>query len=294
MHLSIRDEIVFAAGYETLGEGLRDLGIRAVELWVKRDDTVPAIAPERDPEHRTRLDITSPADLDELHGQARAEGVHIAALCMGNNFNAENKPAEYAWAVRAVRAAHELGAPALRIDAIMSGEKDLPLERRQELVATAIQTILHETSTTGVDLGIENHGFQGNDPDFLAGLLARVGSHRLGLTLDSGNFYWRGWPLSKVYEIFAQFAPVVKHTHIKNIHYPVEIRETERAMGYEYGKYVCPIHEGDIDHTRYITLLQHAGYDRDICLEDESLSKYTPDQRKANLRATADFFRPLF
>ena len=293
MHLSIRDEIVFAAGYETVGEGLRDLGLRAVELWVRRDDTVPAIAPERDPAQRARLRIDSPAEMDELHGQARAEGIHITALCMGNNFNASNKHAEYAWAVRAVHAAHTLNAPAVRIDAIMSGEKDLPLEQRQELVATAIHTILHETASTGVDLGIENHGFQGNDPDFLTGLLDKVGSPRLGLTLDSGNFYWRGWPLSRVYEIFAQFAPVVKHTHIKNIAYPAEIRETQREMGYEYGKYVCPIHEGDIDHARYIALLQHAGYDRDICLEDESLGKYSPEQRKANLRATADFFRAI-
>ena len=85
----------------------------------------------------------------------------------------------------------------------------------------------------------------------------------------------------------------MKHTHIKNIAYPPELRETQREMGYEYDKYVSPIHEGDIDHARYIALLHQAGYDRDICLEDESLGKYAPAQRKANLRATADFFRPL-
>ena len=293
MYLSIRDEIVFAAGYDTLAHGLRDLNVRGIELWVKRDDTVAAIAPERDPEGRTRLNITVQSDLDELSGQARAEAVKIAALCMGNNFNADDKAAEIAWAVRAVNAARELNAPAVRIDAIMSGEKDLPLEQRQQLVADAVTSILAQTAHTGVDLGIENHGFQGNDPDFIAGLLARVHSPRLGLTLDSGNFYWRGWPLSKIYEIFEQFAPVVKHTHIKNIAYPPEIRETQREMGYEYGKYVSPIHEGDIDHARYIATLHHAGYDRDICLEDESFGKYTPPQRQANLRAAADFFRPL-
>lgn len=293
MHLSIRDEIVFAAGYTTLAHGLHDLGIHSVELWVRRDDTVPAIAPQRDPEGRERLNLTLPADIDELYGQARAEHVQIAALCMGNDFNATHKKAEIDWAVRTVQAAAALNAPAVRIDAIMSGEKDLPLEQRQQLVADAVQQILAQTEATKVDLGIENHGFQGNDPAFLAGLLARVDSPRLGLTLDSGNFYWRGWPLSKIYDIFTQFAPVVKHTHIKNIAYPPEIRETQREMGYEYNKYVSPIHEGDIDHARYITILQHAGYDRDICLEDESLGKFTPEQRQANLRATADFFRPL-
>src|SRR5262249_2462078 len=42
MYLSIRDDVVFAAGYATLAEGLRDLNIPAVELFVHEDDTVPA------------------------------------------------------------------------------------------------------------------------------------------------------------------------------------------------------------------------------------------------------------
>jgi sugar phosphate isomerase/epimerase len=290
MYLSIRDDIIFAAGYATLAEGLRDLNLPGVELFVNRDDTVPAIAPEGG---KTRLNLADPADQAALQAQAQACGARISALCMGNDFNAADKAFEVAWAVRTVRAARQLGAPAIRIDAIMHGEKELPLEQRYALVANAVQQILEQTADTGVDLGIENHGFQGNDPDFLQGLLSAVGSPRLGLTLDSGNFYWRGWPLSRVYTIFEQFAPYVKHTHIKNIQYPPELRETQRQMGYEYGKYVCPIHEGDIDLGRYIAILRAAGYDRDICLEDESLGKYDPAQRKANLRAAADFFRPL-
>ncbi len=288
MYLSIRDETVFGAGYATLAEGLHDLDIAGVELFVLRDDTVSAIAPTNG---KVRLSLSDPAERAELASQAKASNVRIAALCMGNNFNATDKAQEIAWAVRTVEAAKELGSPAVRIDAIMHGEHDLPLAERQRLVADAVRQILKGTTDSGVDLGIENHGFQGNDPEFVEGLLAAVDSPRLGLTLDSGNFYWRGWPLSHVYEIFAQFAGRVKHTHIKNIKYPPEIRETLREMGYEYGKYVSPIHEGDIDHTRYIDTLKAAGYDRDICLEDESLGKYTPEQRKANLRATADFFR---
>jgi len=288
LYLSIRDEIVFAAGYKTLAEGLKDLGIPGVELFVLRDDTVPAIDPQGD---KTRLDLTEPDELAELQRQATANGVTLSALCMGNNFNAEDKAAEIAWAVRTVQAAEQLGIPAIRIDAIMHGERHLPLEERQRIFAEAVKTILAETPDSEVDLGVENHGMQGNDPDFLTGLLLQVDSPRLGLTLDSGNFYWRGWPLSRVYEIFEQFAPVVKHTHIKNIAYPAEIRETQREIGYEYGKYVSPIHEGDIDHTRYFAALRAAGYDRDLCLEDESLGKYAPEQSQANLRAAADFFR---
>jgi sugar phosphate isomerase/epimerase len=288
MYLSIRDDVVFAAGYTTLVEGLHDLSIPGIELFVKKDDTVPAIAPA---DGKTRLNLTDPDDLEALKTQAATNNIRIAALCMGNNFNADDKQFEIDWAIRTVRAAAALDAPVVRIDSAMSGEQRLPLEERQRLVAAALSAILAATESTEIDLGIENHGNQGNDPDFLEGLLALVNSSRLGLTLDSGNFYWRGWPLSKIYEIFAQFAPVVKHTHIKNIAYPKEIQETQREIGYEYGKYVSPIHEGDIDHSRYFQLLRDAGYDRDLCLEDESLGRYPVEERKANLRAAAAFFQ---
>ena len=288
MYLSIRDDVVFAAGYTTLAEGLHDLNIPGVELFVKKDDTVAALAPA---EGKERLNLTDPDDLAILKAQAETNNIRIAALCMGNNFNADDKQFEIDWAIRTVRAAAALNAPVVRIDSAMSGERHLPLEERQRLVAESLKSILAATESTDIDLGIENHGNQGNDPDFLEGLLALVDSSRLGLTLDSGNFYWRGWPLSKVYEIFAQFAPIVKHTHIKNIAYPKEIQETQREIGYEYGKYVSPIHEGDIDHTRYFKLLRDAGYDRDLCLEDESLGRFSVEERKANLRAAALFFQ---
>ena len=288
MYLSVRDEILFAAGYPTVLDGLNDLDIRAVELWVRRDNTVAALRPDGS---KTRLSLADTIDVAMLQDQIEAENIAVTALCMPNNFNAPDRDAEHEWAVRTVEAAQQLGAHVVRIDAAMHGEQDLPEQERQTLVTDMIRGVLDATRSSGVDLGIENHGFQGNDPAFLQALLDAVGSSRLGLTLDSGNFYWRGWPLSRVYEIFAQFAPVVKHTHIKNIAYPPELRETQREMGYAYDRYVCPIHEGDIDHARYFAILRAAGYDRDLCLEDESLGKYPPEQRRANLRAAADFFR---
>ncbi|MCS6777401.1 MAG: sugar phosphate isomerase/epimerase family protein [Chloroherpetonaceae bacterium] len=290
MYLSIRDDIILAAGYTTLLSGLQDLQIPGVELRVQRDDTVPAITPDGD---RSRLRLTDPQDLARLRQQAHTHGITLAALCMGNNFNAPDRDSEIAWAVRTVRAAQQLGIPVVRVDPIMSGEQELPPEERLHRVATALTEILNATADTSVDLGVENHGHHGNNPEFLRALLQRVGNPRLGLTLDSGNFYWRGWPLTRVYQIFEEFAPVVKHTHIKNIAYPPELREAERAVGYEYGRYVCPIPLGDIDHTRYVALLKQAGYDRDLCLEDESLDKYPPEERKANLRAAADAFRTM-
>lgn len=290
MFVSIRDEIVFAAGYKQLGEGLKDLGYQAVELLVQRDDTVPALQPV---EGKERLRLSGEEGLAELKRQAEAVGVQICALCMGNNFNAADREAEISWAVRTVEAAANLGVPVVRVDPLLKGEPHRSPEETQALVVRALSEILQRTADSGVDLGIENHGGIGNDPEFLGYVLSTVNSPRLGLTLDSGNFYWRGWPLSKVYAIFERFARDVKHTHIKNIAYPEEVRESERAIGYEYGRYVSPIYEGDIDLSRYVRLLKQAGYSRDLCMEDESLGRYTEVERRENLRKGRQYLERL-
>ena len=110
-----------------------------------------------------------------------------------------------------------------------------------------------------------------------------VGSKRLGLTLDTGNFYWFGHPLSKVYELYETFAPRVFHTHCKSIRYPEAEREKQRPIGWEYGKYDCPIYEGDIDFRRVVKILSAAGYANDLCVEDESLGKSPAAERRAIL-----------
>jgi sugar phosphate isomerase/epimerase len=285
MYVSVRDDIVLATGFETLAEGLKFYGISGVELAVSRDYRVHAILPTVD---RPHLFLNDDDDVTRLGDQAAQSGIRIAAFLMPNNFNAPDIDAELAWAVRTIQVAAALGIPAVRIDAIMHGERNLPVEDRQNIFARGVRTALEKTAGLPVDLGIENHGFQGNDPDFLDGLMRKVGSPRLGMTLDTGNFYWAGHPIETVYAILQHLAPVAKHTHIKNIKYPPEIVNVQREMGFEYGKYVCPIPEGDIDHAKVVGFLKAAGYDRDLCIEDESLGKFDQEHRRVNIQAAVD------
>jgi sugar phosphate isomerase/epimerase len=290
MYVSIRDDTLLAAGFSSIAEGLSYFGLEGVELAVNREYRVHALLPSED---RPYLYLNRDEEVALLGEQAKRAGCRISAFLMPNNFNAKDIDVELAWAVRTVEAAAKLGVPAVRIDAIMHGERDLPMEEREEIFARGVLHVLNATEGLPVDLGIENHGFQGNDPAFLDGLMAKVGSPRLGMTMDTGNFYWAGHPLEKVYQILEHLAPVTKHTHLKNIRYPEEIRNTQRALGYEYGTYVCPITEGDIDHARVVGYLKAAGYDRDLCIEDESLGKYDEAGRRANLKAAADYLKGL-
>jgi sugar phosphate isomerase/epimerase len=282
MFVSIRDEIVMQTGIDSLHEALTFFDLRYVEMVVQKDYSVRSLHPT--PE-QPRLFLDRPDDVAILERQTNGSGLHITAFLVHNDFNAKDVEKELAWVTAVVGAAGHLGVPAVRIDSIMSSEKELPLERRQEVFAAAVQSVLDRTPKSRIALAIENHGAQGNDPAFLDGILRKVHSMRLGMTLDVGNFYWSGKPLAEVYRILEHFAPFTRHTHIKNIHYPAEIRETQRALGFEYGKYVCPIPEGDLDMNKIVGFLKKARYQHDLCIEDESLSKFDIPTRQQNVKS---------
>jgi sugar phosphate isomerase/epimerase len=291
MYAAIRDDIVLSAGFTTVAEGLADLGLSGVELEFTRDGTVHALDPSV---AGARLNVTTDEGLAALKAQCASAGVRVSALLLANNFGVEDRGAEIDWVVSAAKAAHGMGAPAVRIDAIMHGERDLPLAQRQEIFHSAMSTILERTVDLGTDFGIENHGFQGNDPEFLSGLFARTDDPRLGMTMDTGNLYWAGHPLDRVYEILEMFAPRTKHTHVKNIRYPEDQRNIQRELGWEYGTYCAPIPDGDIDHTKLVGFLQAAGYDRDFTIEDESLGKFAAgEERLGVLRNEAEYVKRI-
>jgi sugar phosphate isomerase/epimerase len=127
---------------------------------------------------------------------------------------------------------------------------------------------------------LENHAFLSNDPAFLNTVFAAVPDPRFGLTLDTGNFYWFGHPLDELYPLFEKYAPRIKHTHIKSIHYPPEKARERRPVGWEYSQHSCPLDEGDIDLKRVVQILRDAKYDRTLCIENESLGKFPEAERK--------------
>lgn len=288
MYPSARDHIVLA-GWPSIKQGLDALGFDAVELTFDRDCSVhPIDAPGA--EH---IKLDTAEGIDILKKQLDANQIRVPAFLMANNFANPDFDFEVNWTINAIRAADALGIPAVRIDAMMHGEEEASPEENIRVFAEAMHRVLDATSDSKVDLGIENHGYQGNRPEFLEAVFAAVGSPRLGLTIDTGNFYWYGHPLSRVYEIIEQFAPRCKHTHAKNISYPVEMREIQREVGLEYGKHVTTIPEGDVDHKRVVQILKAAGYDRDLCIEDESLGKFPREEWPAVLKSDADYFRSI-
>ena len=290
MYVGVRDVILFQAGYNTLLAGLKALEIDAIELMVDRDLRVSSLTGASG---QPRLSLSAADALAATADHYGKHGIRVSALLLANNFNCPDVEAEVSWVADVVRVAADLGADAVRIDSAMTGQQQLPLEQRIACFADACAQILAATADCGTPLAIENHGAQGNDPLWLQGVLDRVNSPRLGVCLDTGNFYWAGHPLSRVYEIIAQFAPRVVATHVKNIKYPAERREVERELGWGYGEYVAPIYEGDLDHDRIAQTLAAAGYTGALNIEDESLGKSAADERRDVLRRNADYLADI-
>lgn len=285
MEVAVRDAMIYQAGFASVAEAAPYLGISIVEIAIDPEGKVRSLTSD------AALDLTSEAGLEALRGELQQTGIRIAAFLCGQDFNADDPAPHIQWVVQAVQAADALGVPAVRVDSIMTGQVDLAFQARVQIFSDALQDVLWDTPGSSVALAIENHGRQGNDPYWMRGVLARMENPRVGVTLDVGNWYWYGHPLSTVYSIYEEFAPRVKATHVKNIGYPEELRESQREVGYEYGQYCCPLAEGDLDMTRIAALLAGAGYDGPLTIEDESLGKYPAEERPTLLKHDVDHLR---
>jgi len=286
MYVSTRDAMLNHTGHADGFSALKALGVDAVELNFGRErNTAGFKSAEGQP-----YDLKSDAGLRAFQDKLNTERVRVCALLMGNNFGADLKE-EIQWGVDAVRAAEALGAPAVRVDMVPHTKEKIDIDKFADRCIEAAAKIISETRSSSVALAVENHGGVSNRPDFLQKIFDEVGSARMGLTLDTGNFYWYGHPIDECYKTMERFAKYARHTHVKNIKYPEAERAKQREMGWRYGDFVCPIAEGDIDHARVAKILKAVGFTGSLCLEDESIGKAPKDQQLAVLKRDIDHLK---
>ena len=292
MYISIRDfgarEVSEFLGKKgNMAEAMKHLGLDAVELEYFDDDSVYSLKEDR----KINLRGEGTGRLEE---ELSSNSLKVSSFLMHNNFADEDMKRQTDWIIRCIEVTEHFGAAAIRIDPVIKTEEEVSVEKAAEMSGKALRKVFDEIQKEKkVYLGIENHGKYGNNPEFLRKVINDVGDERLGLNLDSGNFYWYGFPIDEVYKVFEEFAPLVRHTHVKNIKYPVDIRNKKREIGYEYNEYVSPIYDGDIDHGRFIKILEKAGYDGDICMEDESLWKYSGEEALAVVKKDVSYLKGL-
>jgi len=280
--VACRDAHLRATGQPDSWAAMKELGADGAEVEVNEDLLCFSLF------HPTKKYTLAGAEaIQTLKAELAEHRLAITAFCMHNRLD-ERLDKELAWAAKLVDAAPQLGVKAIRIDVVPRAVK------REEFLPFAVKAckeLCRLVEGGPVRYGIENHGNTTNDPDFLERLFDGVGSAHLGLTLDVANFYWYGHPLDELYRLYEKFAPRVVHTHCKSIRYPDDKKNTRRQMGWEYGKYCCPVYEGDVDFKRLAGILRKANYTGDLCLEDESLDKFPKDQRAGVLKREIAFLK---
>lgn len=287
MYVAIRD-VMLAHLNEDPWQALKEVGVSAIEIEIGKDYKTINFPGQK----AEVFDLSTEEQIASFSENLRKNDILHCAFLMHNNFDTGDLDEEINWTVGVCKIAEKLGVKAVRIDLATHSEETKP-DIFIPQATSAVKKILSLTEDTGINLGMENHGRLANEKEFLDKILQQVDSDRLGLTLDTGNFYWYGYPLSQLYEIMKYYARGVKHTHIKNIRYPAEKREIKREIGWEYGKFVSPIYEGDVDHKRVVSILKEAGYDGDITIEDESLSKFPKEEKGEILKKDVTYLNEI-
>ena len=278
--LSCRDNLLTMIGAPNCWEAMDKLGITGVESNAARGFSSNNFFGDK------KYDMATDLGLKELKADLKANKKHITAFLMGNKLE-ENLEEELKYASQVVNACEILKVPAIRIDVYpskSSKEDFLPI------AINACKELCKLVKGTKIRYAIENHGSVTNDPEFLERLFDGVNSDKLGLTMDTANFYWYGHPLRDIYAMFARFADRAYHTHCKSIKYPDDKKNIQRPMGWEYGKYAAPIDEGDIDFHQVAEILKKAKYKADMCLENEIVGRHTnSEDRYVELKREIDY-----
>lgn len=289
MDVAIRDAMVPKVDGRTFFQLLRDIGVTSVEIELSEDAVTPHIL---DAEGKPYQYDTARA-VNRLRQRLDDEGVRCAAVLMATDFAGEHAERHVSWVAAGLDAAHLLGAPVVRVDPLTKDRSLDPQRVRERFVDRIIQVLGNPLYRAALpaDLGIENHGPVANDPAWLDSVLAALPHPQVGLTLDTGNFYWFGFPVEQVYGLIEKYAPRAKHTHIKNINYPPDLANRHREVGLGYKEYCCPVHEGNLDLRRVVRILRDGGCTRDLCVEDESLFKHAPERHLDVLRREVEALR---
>lgn len=283
MFLSVRDVILRYAGYGSLSEGLRDLRIDSFELYMGRDLKTQPINGER-------FNLASRDEAARLKRFLDAHGFKVCALLLANDFSNPDLGREVAYVNKGLEVAYRLEACVVRINALMREIQGYGLEDYVARTAEAIRPCMRLCKETGVSLAVENHGVVANRVEFLKALFDRFPDDHLGLTLDTGNFYWFGYPINRLYEIYETLAPYVKHTHVKNAAAKPGKKDVMRKPREVE---MTPLYEGDIALDRVIDILRKTGYGYDLTIEDESLHRFKPEERITVLRKDAEYLEGL-
>jgi sugar phosphate isomerase/epimerase len=196
-------------------------------------------------------DNFDPERAAQVRGQVESYGLKVSALAARNDF-LQSDPDAVAFQVDRMRRVGLL-AQILCDEPILRSEggapkDDVPRELWGDALYECFARCTDWADELGVTLAIDNHGIVTNDGDLLIALLKRLNHPRIGSNLDTMNFRWADNSIENCNRFYAELAPFVKHTHLKD----------GSGAFKEYRG--AALGEGEIDLQHALTCLKNANY----------------------------------
>ena len=200
-----------------------------------------------------------------------SRGLKLSTVNAGNNF-VQTDEDEFKRQVKGVKVCCDLSVElGCNIVRIFGGDLKEGLTEQDcvNLITKGIKECVGYAEDRNVCLALENHGRITNNYEFELKLLETVGSESFKLNVDTGNYYWYGYPISQVCQILDDLAEHAIHTHMKNG--TSAKREKRRQPGKDFR--MKPLEEGDIPLEPFVKRLKQVGYAKAISIEDESINE---------------------
>lgn len=204
------------------------------------------------------------ADLDRVRRLFDGAGIEITSLggyCDFAQLDDAALEGEVDRLVAYCQRAEQLGVPVVRAFAgdLKAGYGLPDFEVR---IVEGFREVMRRIAGLQVKVGIENHGRLANDGVFLRGIIETIASSQLGMTIDTGNFYWAGHSPERAWRFMGMLAPYTLNVHVKDVAY----RESQVVF--------VPAGRGIVDLPRLLDLLAGSEYDGPVVSEYEGEGAY--------------------
>ncbi len=283
--VGVRDAYLANLDADSVWSAAKKVGIPVLEVVVTSDLSCDRLYEGKEKPYR----VDTPENREKLLEAVRKNDCELVAFCALVPLPKDgNEDWAVEWISKVAKAAAAMKVPVVYMPL---GGRDLPQEQFVERATAFIKKVGPVARASKVQLAIENLGPYLNKPEVLAPLLMASKGGEVALAFDPANMYWFGYPRDRIYDLVKIFAPYVRYLHVKNAKYPPDKRDSQREMGWEYGKYAVPVREGDLDWERILGILFDAGFKGDIVIEDDSLQKFDAAGKQKALQEDATYLK---
>ena len=210
----------------------------------------------------TNMDLETP-DVEaakKLRAYAEEKGVRFCCLSCYCLMTLENTEEQVARMMAFVDVAAALGSPYFHHTVVSAYTTPEPLLEEWDAVfenaVNAVRRIYDYGQTKGVRLVYEDQGYMVNGVENYGRFLDAVGRD-VGVLLDMGNNYNVDEELDGFLEAFL---PRICHVHIKDVAYSDRVLPGWIHTLHHHSFQCLPMGAGIIDHKKYISRLEAAGY----------------------------------